>query len=107
MEKDEMTPEIREMMRVMMEMVMPGEEASDEQKQPEAEAPVDYLASPERQELYRRVCAFTKTQERIKEEMLENRFEIGYGLAALITDRMKEEGLISRDMDEEYFYRTL
>lgn len=107
MNKDEITPELREMMRMMIEMVMPGEDAADTPTRPMKGAPVDYLASPERQELYRRVCEFTKTQERIHEETLEKRFEIGYGLAALITDRMKDEGLISRERDEEYFYRTL
>ncbi len=107
MEKHETMPELREMMRVMMEMVMPSEDATDDPGQPAVEAPVDYLASPERQELYRRVCEFAKTQERIHEETLEKRFEIGYGLAALITDRMKDEGLISRERDEDYFYRTL
>lgn len=107
MEKDEMTPKLREMMNIMMDMVTPDEAAASAPVQPTSGTRVDYLASPERQELYRKACEFTKTQKRIKEDMLEKRFEIGYGMAALIANRMKAEGLISREMDEEYFYRTL
>lgn len=107
MEKDEMTPQLREMMNIMMDMVTSDEGEASEAAHPEEGAPVDYLASPERQELYGKVCEFAKNQERINEEMLEQIFEIGYGLAALIIDRMKDEGRISRDRDEEYFYRTL
>ena len=107
MEKDEMPPQLREMMNIMMDMVTSDEGEASEAAQPEEGAPVDYLASPERQELYGKVCEFAKNQERINEEMLEQIFEIGYGLAALIIDRMKDEGRISRERDEEYFYRTL
>lgn len=102
-----MTPKLREMMNIMMDMVTSDDGEASETAHPEEGAPVDYPASPERQELYGKVCEFAKNQERINEEMLEQVFEISYGMAALITDRMKAEGLISREMDEEYFYRTL
>lgn len=105
MEKDELTPELREMMNIMADMVTPDE--ASVQEQPMKAARVDYLASPERQELYRRACEFTKSQERIKEDILEEVFQIGYGMAALIIDRMMDAGIISRERDEEYFYRTL
>lgn len=107
MEKDEMTPQLREMMNIMLDMVACDEGEACEPALPAEGAPVDFLASPERQELYGKVCAFSKTQERINEEMLGQFFEIGYGLAALIIDRMKDEGRISQERDEEYFYRTL
>lgn len=107
MKKDEQTPELREIINIMADMVTPDEAEARVQAQPMKTKRVDYLASPERQELYRRVCEFTKGQDRIKEDILEEVFQIGYGMAALITDRMKDEGLISREKDEEYFYRTL
>lgn len=106
MEKDGVTSKLREMANIMMDMVAPDEEDASVPIQPSSGAPVDYLGSPERQELYSKVCVFAKTQERINEEILEQVFEIGYGLAALIIDRMKDEGRISRKRDEEYFYRT-
>lgn len=102
-----MTPQLREMMNIMLDMVACDEGETCEAAHPEEGAPVDFLASPERQELYGKVCEFAKNQERINEEMLEQIFEIGYGLAALIIDRMKDEGRISQKRDEEYFYRTL
>lgn len=107
MEKDEMTPELREMMNIMLEMITPDDTEEGEQDLQTEDVTMDFPAFPEHRELYDKVCVFAKTQEQINEEMLEKVFEIGYGMAARIIDRMKDEGRISRERDEEYFYRTL
>lgn len=111
MNKDDTTPEIRDMMRTMLEMVMPEGEAPKTNDKPTQPLPPitrkAYMATPERQELYRKVCAFVKTQERINESMLEEQFELSYCTVALFTDQMKDDGLISREKDEDYMYRKL
>ena len=92
MKHDDLSPEIRDFMRFMLEEVTA--DANEAPAETPTEEAVDYWASPERQELYRQAKEYVAQKGMVCTEDLEEHFTIGYALAALLIDRMQDEGIL-------------
>ena len=64
----------------------------------------DKLNTPERQELYSRACELVLRKGRISTDMIQNRLDVGYALAALIIEELIYEEIISPEKDGQDFY---
>ncbi len=79
-------------------------QAPTEDAAKDASPVADKLNTPEREELYSRACELVLRKGRISTDMIQNRLDIGYALAAVIIEELIYEEIISSEKDDQDFY---